>query len=174
MIHTPHTTRYALHAGFTLIETILYAVIVSMFIGSVVIALYAMLETDTTIGSKTELNDNAQYIYQKFAWALKGADTVDAPAPGSKGPLLLLFKKINSIPTQMTFSLQNGSLVLQRGPSGPVVPLTNAFVRVASLGFETYSFATESRETVRIKTTLVSTDIQHPATSSLDFFIGIQ
>jgi len=167
-------------SGFTIIEILIYSAIVATFIVSVMLALWTMLDASTGIMARSEIIDNNRFVYQKLAWAIKGASDISTPAVGGNGQILTLTRNISGVPTTLTFSLQNSVLKMRRG-LGPTVPLTNNWVKVASLGFETYSFDVESKKTVRVKMTLVSGDPRYPlattpstASSSFSYFLTIR
>lgn len=156
--------------GFTLIETLLYALIVSVVIGAMMLVLFSMLENRQTATSRLELTDTVSFVEQKLTWAIRGATSISLPAAGAKGSILVLTRDVNGTPTQLTFDLNNHAIRMQRGSADPV-PLTNDWVSVASLGFETYSYSTNVGEYIRVKSTLASTAAEHVATQSFDFFV---
>jgi type II secretory pathway component PulJ len=158
--------------GFTLIETLIYSVILVIVLGGIFVTFYSIMTTSESLKYQIELVENTKFLEQKFRWALTGAEGVTMPAVGSASSHTLAINR-PGVANPLVFDLDNGIVRVASGSNTPV-PLTNGFVTVSTISFETFSFSSNTQNTVRIKAELENLYEIAPATTSLDLFITIQ
>ncbi len=158
--------------GFTLIETLLYSAIVVVIIGSMIGMSYALIRTSNRLEYQTEVNENAQFLTNKIAWVLKGATNINSPAVNTNGATLSVNTSSLSF-NPFVFDLSGGAVRLKVG-TAVAVPITNGHVTVSSLSFSNFSFADNSKNTIRVRALLESVDPEKSASGSIDLFITVQ
>ncbi len=158
--------------GFTLIETLIYSAILVIVLGGIFITFYSIMTTSDSLRYQIELIENAKFLEQKFKWALTGAEGINMPIIGSVSSSILSINK-PGIANPLIFDLNEGIVRITSGSESPV-PLTNNFVVVSSISFESFSFSSDTQNTIRIRAELENLYKIAPATTSLDLFISIQ
>ena len=133
--------RHPKHAGFTLIEILLYIAIcstllvsVSLFVG---VATSARVKTNTI----TEVDQQGSIVLDKIAGAIRDAAAITAPSAGTDGDTLTLMPTGSS--DQTTFGVNNGMLQIARGAESPGA-LTNNRVTVDSFNVTNLSQSSEN------------------------------
>lgn len=116
------------NAGFTLVELLIYLALFGIILGGVCGAVYSLLEFSGKNQSKIILQEEGNYLLNKFDWALSGANDVIVKAT----PNELIVNKYNFLNNPLTFSINGTNLNLKRG-EGPGSPLNSSQVRVAGL-----------------------------------------
>lgn len=139
--------------GFTLIETIIYAVLISMIIGFSSFVVYQIINTQEMLKAKIELEEEANFILQKINWALAGASVINQPAANATSTTLSI-NKANFIQNPLIFDLNNKNIRLSRGGSEAVV-LNNSDINIDQLVFE-YLSSTSTLKSVKSTITLKS------------------
>lgn len=160
------------NSGFTLIETIMYAVIFMIVVGGMMLFGIAMLTSSQKSDTRVEVADNTRFVLQKFQRILQGAQVVNSPAVGSSASSI----SVNTASTSgnpFVFDLSNGVIRLKIASQDPI-PLTSSAVTVSNLTFQNYSFSTGTRNTIRVTGKIQSIDPYRPVSSSFDVFISVQ
>ncbi len=93
--------------GITLIETLIYCVMLGLFLGSITIYAWDILEGKIKNDSQAEVNDNAAIAMDEISGAIKNAKNIVSPAQGASANSLVLNMPNNS---QNTFTISNGRL----------------------------------------------------------------
>ncbi len=119
--------------GFTLMETLIYGVLVAIVIGGVILSLYVLVVSSQAINDKVVVEEEANFMIKKMEWALAGYQTISSPASGASGASLSI-NKFNYGSNPIVFDLSGGSLRITEGGGSPV-PLSSAKVMVSNLNF---------------------------------------
>ena len=69
------------HNGFTLIETIIYIALLTLIIGSGVVAGFYVIDSSEKEKANINAIAEAAFLMRKIDWALNGADSIDVSAP---------------------------------------------------------------------------------------------
>lgn len=159
-------------AGFTLIESLIYALIFVIVVGGMMMFAISMLTSSERANAQLEVSDNARFLIQKFERTIQGATAINSPGIGaSASSLSVTTASASSNPN--VFDLSGGVIRLKQA-SGTPLPLTNSMVTVSSLSFTNYRLSTETKNTIRIRAKIQSVDPLRPVSSSIDIFISIQ
>jgi len=158
--------------GFTLIETLIYSAILVIVLGGIFMIFYSIMTTSESLRYQIELTQNTKFLEQKLKWALTGAEEITMPAIGSASSSILWINK-PGIANPLVFDIDNGIARIASGSDTPV-SLTNDFVNITTISFETFSFSDSTGSTVRIRAELENLYEIAPATTSLDLFISTQ
>ncbi|MDO8584749.1 MAG: hypothetical protein Q7R85_01355 [bacterium] len=120
--------------GLSLIETLLYTLIVGIIISGFLFFIYGVLTATERSQGNMELADAKLFVEQKLEWALMGVSAITVPAANATGGTLTL-TKVNFGENPITVDAQNGVLRFQAGAGTPV-PITPPEVAVSSLLFD--------------------------------------
>ena len=124
--------------GFTLIETLLYAILISGIIGGSLVSVYGLLEGSDKLNDRVVIEEEANFLLKKIEWGLSSVDAIiepviQPPAPNATSSTLTILK-IGSL-DNITFDLDSGNIRLKRGANAPV-SLNTERATIASLSFE--------------------------------------
>lgn len=158
--------------GFTLIEVLIYSALIAVFIGSTIAIAYNFLESGANTRSRVKLAEQQQFLRQKIEWVLRGASTINSPPVGSSGTSLSV-NKSGSSENPFVIDLSSGVVRLQTASHGPLA-ITDPSIAVSGLTFDNFAFSQTTKNTVRVRATLTTTDLAFPVSSSMDIFISIQ
>lgn len=120
--------------GFTLIETIIYAGLISVIIGLSLAATYQIIDSSESLNKKIVIEEESNFLLRKIEWALAGAETVNIPPSGATSSILSV-NKINFPDNPLIFDLDSDNIRLKRGAAAPVV-LNSRNVIISNLIFE--------------------------------------
>lgn len=123
--------------GFTLIEILIYSVIVTVIFSFSLLAVYQIIDFNERVFAWEELTANQKFLLQKISWVLQNVDTVNSPVAGAGGPGLSV-NKLNYSYNPLVISLDNGAVKLTSGATA--TPLTNDYVNITGLNFEHLNF----------------------------------
>lgn len=121
--------------GFTLIETLIYSLLISFILSTSLMAVYQILTNSTSLANKTIAEQEAALIMTKMNWALNDLASVNPvvlPAVNSSGSALEVNK--NGYPL-ITLDSSGGNFRIQRGAGTPVI-INSSRITIASLSFE--------------------------------------
>src|SRR3989344_6466954 len=141
-------------AGFTLIEVLIYMVIFSLLVGTMMLFAFAMLSGAQRTDMQIEVTDNARFATQKLQRIIQGAVSVNSPAVGSSSTSLSLTTATASW-NPFVIDVASGSLRFKKG-SAEAIPITNGFVTISSVSFKNYSFSTSTKNTIHVKANVSS------------------
>ena len=114
-------------AGFTLIETLLYALFLSFIIGGALGATYEIIQNGDRTAANIASAAEANFLLRKLDWALTGASGVSFPAPGR----LAITRW--SAPSDVQFRLNGNDMDIDTGDGWTV--LNGAGMAIASVSF---------------------------------------
>ena len=146
-----------LHArfGFTLIESIIYTLIVTMTITGFILIVQATFNIQTKFKAQTLLHEHLRFSLQKMEARVQAADTVTYPPAGTTSTrLTLAMSETSKHPT--IFELQNGVLMFTEG-TNPGIALTSEKMYVNAF---TVTHTTTTPSSVRILLTVQTLNTQ--------------
>ncbi|MEN9582421.1 MAG: hypothetical protein RL641_375 [Candidatus Parcubacteria bacterium] len=118
------------NTGFTLMETILYVALLSIFLTGTFLFVNSILSTSSNIIERNEVVANREFIDSKLHWLLSQATGVSAPVLGSTGgSLTITGATAGMYPAVITLS--NNQLLLSLA-GGATAPITNSRVQITS------------------------------------------
>jgi hypothetical protein len=117
------------HAGFTLIETLIYLGLYTILIGGMLAAVYSMIESDAHNETVAMLEEEGDYLIGKIDWVL--SDTATVQAPFSSGGTLTVTRFDGS---SASISVLGASLRVRDGGASPQT-LNNSDVSLAGVVF---------------------------------------
>lgn len=120
--------------AFSLIETIIYAALISIIVGMVLLVIFQIVESQDRARAKTEVEEETNFLISKIKWALSGVDAVNAPASGASG-LTLSVNKFNFSQNPVIIDTASGSLRMTVGAGTPVI-LNSDSVSIANISFQ--------------------------------------
>lgn len=134
--------------GFTLIETLIYAVLVAIIIGGILVAIYQIIQGASTLRTRIVAEEETNFIFRKIAWALAGAFDINSPGGGGTGTTLSVDKK-NFPDNPIVFNLDSGNLTVKRG-GGETTLLNNDNIIVSNVAFKHLPAGGDKPEGVKI------------------------
>ena len=137
-------------AGFTLIETIVYICLVSFIVSSALITTYQILDSQSALKEKIEIEEEMNFLIRKLSWALSGLGTINQPAANTTSTILSI-NKINYSQNPLVFDLNSDNMRLKRGTAGAII-LNSSTVALENLLFE--HIAASSTRPAGIKVTM--------------------
>ncbi len=121
--------------AFTLIEILLYFVILAVFLLTAVSFAIQILNVSQLSTHRHELGLSAQFITDKITVALQSAESVDGAGSTFDSDLgVLSLTMSDSLVSPTVFSNTNGNLTMKEG-SGSVLTLNSSYVQVDSAEF---------------------------------------
>lgn len=134
---TPHYLLIKSRVGFTLIETIVYIALFGLIMGGTLTVVFQLLQSDTSLNSKTYIQGEANFVLRKVNWALTGVDPAQASTPSAGSPTsnLLNVIKYGGLPNGVEFQMNGDKIEMREGGTGPFLPITTDNVSVSSLQF---------------------------------------
>ena len=129
------TTSKTRQNGYTLIELLLYVVVVGMLLTSVVSFFGTVTEARVKNQTISEVNDQGTAAMDYITQTIRNATSVSAPATGgvSAASLTLVVPTGSLSPT--VFSLSGTTLQVKEGAAAAIA-LTNNEVQISSLSFK--------------------------------------
>lgn len=148
--------------GLTLIETIIYAALLSILIGLILGVVFQITEGSKRLNSKVFVEEEASFLLRKIEWAVGGASLVNTPAASATSTTLSV-ETASAPPSEnpIVFAMDSGNLTITRGNGSPVV-LNSTRVTVQSVEFEHIATSGEKPPGVSVHITLGG---QNPADS---------
>lgn len=119
--------------GYTLIELLLYAVIVSMVLSSVTYFFGAAVDARVKAQSILEVNDQGTAVMDYMLRTIRNATSITAPAAAASASSLTLVVPTGSL-SPTVFNLSGTTLQVTEGAAAAVA-LTSADVQISSLTF---------------------------------------
>lgn len=123
--------------GFTLIETLIYSVILAIFIGAAFSFIASILGTTDTLLERNEVLANQDFAERKIYWILGQSAGIAVPGPNSSGTILAVQGSDTAIyPASLTLSNNQIMLAL---PGKPATALTNNRVQANLFFVQTFN-----------------------------------
>jgi len=136
--------------GFTLIEIIIYATLLSLTIGFILVGVYQILDSRTGALARISVEEEANFLIKKIKWTLANVDVINQPAAGASSTILSVDKfNFSANPVVISFS---GSDAKISYAGNPAVILNSEDVAVKNLVFENISSG--SNPAIKIKLNL--------------------
>jgi len=122
--------------GFTLIETLIYAALVSIIIGMVIVITFQVVRGNVKLGEKIFLEEEASFLLRKLEWAIAGTSAINSPTSGNSSNSSLSINKFEVPPTEnpIVFAISNGDMTIKRG-SGDAVILNSSLLNINNATF---------------------------------------
>jgi len=140
--------------GFTLVETIIYTALISIIIGGALVTVYQVLESNNALYNKIIVEQEANFLLRKFAWALSGVSSINLPVVGATSSVLSI-NKINFPENPLVFDLNATDIRLKRGSQEPVI-LNAQNVKITNLVFQHLASVGSGPEAIKINLTVDS------------------
>lgn len=119
-------------AGFTLIELLLYmglfSILLTVFLQLFGSVFEAQLESEAT----SSVASDAKFIMGRFSYDLNRAESIVAPSPLASASAILT---VMADSEELTYSLDNGNLLLENGTTGTVDQLNSNEASVSAVSF---------------------------------------
>lgn len=152
--------NYKLTLGFTLIETVIYIAIISVFLVSVIQFSTNVIRTGEKARVMNEVQQNARFALERITREIRSADSVNIGASTfDSHPGVLSISKGGA---NTVFDLSGGVLRITEGAGSPV-NLTTGSVNITNLVFENFSVINRTQN-IRISIT-----VEHSASDSLEY-----
>ena len=120
--------------GFTLIEVLIYMVLVGVTIGSSIAVVFNVIESSGSLSQTAAVEENANFVFKKVEWALFGAEEILTPGPGQTAASVSI-NKFGFGSNPITFTLEEEEITMQTSGAG-ALPLNSELTPVGSLSFE--------------------------------------
>ena len=146
--------------GFTLIESIIYLALFVIIIGGGMVAVYQIIQSTDTAYNHVILQGEANFLLRKIDWALNGATSIITPFDATPTTNLVVNKDIGGSLTQLTFTLTDGNITLERDSLGANT-LNSSSITVDSLYFKQ-----DPTDSITADFTLTTLQAGKPATQS--------
>ncbi|HEY4496643.1 MAG TPA: hypothetical protein VI432_00645 [Candidatus Paceibacterota bacterium] len=138
-------------SGLTLIETLIYSILVAGLLAGALISVYQLLEGSEELNLITTTEEEANFILRKIQWALTGIDSINFPGPGDSDSILIT-NKINYAQNPILFQLDGTDIKMSRG-GGSLNSLNSSRVTIENLLFT--HLASAGEKPAGIKTEIV-------------------
>jgi type II secretory pathway pseudopilin PulG len=123
-------------SGFTLIETIIYAALVSLVIGLILLVAFQVVSGSGRLNAKVFLEEEAGFLIRKMEWAIAGASSVNSPSSGTGSNTSFSVDKFE-IPTEenpIVFAVSGSDLTIKKG-NGTTTILNSSLLKVENATF---------------------------------------
>lgn len=121
-------------SGYTLIELLLYVVIISTLLTTVTLFFGMTVETRVKNQSIAEVNDQGVLVMDHITQTIRNASSISAPTPGGSGSSLTLVVPTSSL-SPTIFNLNGTALQVKEGTTATIA-LTNNDIQVTNLTFK--------------------------------------
>jgi len=155
----PHFRQYAARRGFTLLEMLIYILIVGVVLVATTLFAYEFLVARTKSAAFQETERNARLALARVAYEIRRADGYNLAGStfGSNPGALSLIMPAASGRNPTVFAVSGGRLTIQQG-AGPVLPLTSSKVTVSDLTIDDLSQPNRTKTfRVRLKAAYATT-----------------
>ena len=140
--------------GFTLLEILLYSLILALFLGSSIAFVNAILNTSDSSLDRNEIIANQEFIGKKISWIMGSVESIILPNASSSSTSTVSLNLLNANLTPAVFSFENESITLSLAGSSSV-PLTNSRIIITDFLAEHFD-SDDSPPTLRISFALQS------------------
>lgn len=154
-----------LQKGISLVETIVYVAILSIFI--VALTSFSTNLISTRLHSQTvlEVNDQGSQAIKLITQTLRNGSSINSPTIGNSGSSLSIDTGISG--TNPTIFSENGGVLYITEGSGSPIALTNNKIVVSNLTFSNFSRAS-TPNIIKISFTVTSASTRDPYTVNFD------
>ncbi len=132
--------------GFTLIEVIIYIGLFTLLMGTVFIAAYQIINSSGTVGKRTVVQNEGNFVMRKINWSLTGIENITTPS--SSNTTNLKVTKYDG--TKIEVCLYENKIKIHEGAFGSCgdtdyTALTTDNVEVSNLDFKLISIGSETK-----------------------------
>lgn len=124
-------------SGFTLIEVLIYSVILAIFIGAALSFIASILGSTDTLLERNEVLANQEFVESKIYWILGQASSVSSPAANASGTVLTA-EGTNPAVYPASFNFYDNQITLALAGQ-PAVTLTNNRVKAGQFLVQRFS-----------------------------------
>lgn len=128
-----------MNRGFTLIETLIYSGVVTIFLTFALLMTYGIIDSSDNSLALIELSENQRFLTQKIGWVLSNVSAVNSPSLGSSGSSLSV-NKLDAPINPFVISSFNNQVNFASG-TAEAVPLSNSRIAVTNLNFSHFDFS---------------------------------
>ena len=122
-------------SGTTLLETMIYMLIVGFVLAGVLVSVYQIMGTSDQLYTKNNVEQEASFIISKIDWALNDVSAINLPSiPNTSGAVLSVNKNSYSS-NPIRFALSGDDITIKEG-SGTAVNLNSDRVTVSTVSFD--------------------------------------
>ena len=121
-------------AGYTLIELLMYVVIISVLLTSITYFFGITIDARAKNQSIAEVNDQGAAVMDTMTQTIRNASSITAPAAGASANSLTLVVPTGSL-SPTVFNLNSTTLQIKEGAASAVA-MTSSDVQVTSLTFK--------------------------------------
>ncbi len=126
-----------INKAFTLIETIIYITLFTLLMGTVFITAYEIISSSRALSTRTEIQNEGNFVIRKINWAMIGVETIITPAITNSKNLRI----IKHDGTKIHICLDKDKIKIHDGNYGSCndanyISLTTDNVSVSDLEFE--------------------------------------
>ncbi len=139
-------------SGFTLIEFLLYSIIVTFIVGALVLAGINVMQGGGSINVSEEVNHNGKMAMNRIMSYVRMAEGINSPEQGASASSLSLAMPDTVLYPTVVFEVSAGELTIKRGDDAAVV-ITAETVSVSNLNFINLSYP-ETSGTVKVEMTV--------------------
>lgn len=162
--------------GFTLIETIIYAGLISFILSIAVLGTIMFVETKDRVAARIEVEEEASFLLGKITWALENAASVTVPAVGASSSTLAV-NRLNFSQNPIVFDVASDTMRISYA-GGLATPLSSSNVKITSLIFQHIAGSASNDESVKATLTVEflpkTTPSLYSASTSLETTIALR
>lgn len=136
-------------SGFTLIEFLIYSVIVAMFVGLLIFMSINIIQGNAYLNTVNEVNNNMRFSLNKITYYIRQAENFSIP---DSSTLELTLKDTSSVTFQLG-GVENDILQIQKNLGDPESLIDSEIIKVTNLTFTDVSYP-ETPGTIRIELSL--------------------
>ena len=160
------TSKKFFGAGFTLVETLVYVAIFTMFVSSLVAFSGSMSRSRAHNQMMLEVNDQGANVMKVITASIRNAHSINSPTIASSASnLSIVTESPSTSPT--VFSENSGVLYITEGSSSPVA-LTNNKVVLSGLLFSNFS-RVDTPDIIKVSFTLASSNTSSNSAGTYSF-----
>jgi hypothetical protein len=122
--------------GLTLIETVLYTALFSLFMTSVLVMSWELVVSMEHERSRITIQEEGNFVVQKIHGVLQNLEVISHPASAASSSVLIVYTSNNMIdPIRLRLNTSSSSIEMQRENMLGFLPLTTRNVVVQDLVF---------------------------------------
>ncbi len=140
-----------MNEGFSLVEFLIYIGIVAVALTVIGNFAFHTIWGKARVASMDEVSQNARFALDRIALAVRNAQAINSPAPGTSAPALSL-ETLDPLDNPTVFDLSSSVLRITEA-TDPPVNLTSSIVAVTSLQFSNVSYPA-TPGTIRVSITV--------------------
>lgn len=145
-------------SGFTLVETIVYAALISIVIGMIVVVAFQVISGNSNLSEKIFLEEEANFLLRKIEWVIGGASSINSPNSGNSSNSSLSVDKFGFTAGEnpVVFNISEGNITIERG-SGDPVTLNSAFVKIENATFTHIAASSSTPAGIKVELSVKNT-----------------